>query len=151
MNLWEFLVAAGAGLAAAVAWAVMVEAFHRGRQRKNYKHLGGAYESTRKFPSAISMPEHLEIVAKANRLTVRRLDAPEGDWTQGKIAMNERLHDSGQGHYANLKCGEQLFGFWDVQVLDDDTLLVHTTYANADDGMVMQGYIWRRISHGKTS
>jgi hypothetical protein len=39
---------------------------------------------------------------------------------------------------------EQLWGFWDVQEKDADTILVHTTYASKDDRLVLQGYVWTR-------
>ena len=59
--------------------------------------------------------------------------------------MNRHLPNRGEGHYDDVKDYEQLWGFWDVQIKDDDTLLVHTTYASTHDTLVSQGYVWRRI------
>lgn len=42
--------------------------------------------------------------------------------------------------------GKRLWGFWEVQVKDADTILVHTTYAHpTTEAAVAQGYVWERI------
>jgi hypothetical protein len=59
--------------------------------------------------------------------------------------MNHQLPTTARGQYDDTKDEEQLWGFWDVQIKNHDTFLVHTTYANQQDGLVLQGYIWRRV------
>jgi len=36
-------------------------------------------------------------------------------------------------------------GFWDVQLKDRDTILVHTSFVYENNVLVVQGYEWERI------
>lgn len=60
--------------------------------------------------------------------------------------MNRQLPTSGEGHYDHFEDDEQLWDFWNVQIKDDHTILVHTMYASTHDTPVLQGYIWSRIT-----
>jgi hypothetical protein len=40
----------------------------------------------------------------------------------------------------------EAFGFWQVQLVDDRTLLVHETFANAERREVTYGLIWTRVA-----
>ena len=72
---------------------------------------------------------------------------PEGRLVTGEIAMNEQLIRSGEGQYLDVTDERKLWGFWGVQLKDDDTILVHTSYANAKTHtLVVSGYVWERVS-----
>jgi hypothetical protein len=45
-----------------------------------------------------------------------------------------------------MKGEEQLWGFWDAQVRDDSTLLIHETYSKAETKTaVLSGFRWTRL------
>ena len=118
------------------------------QRRRRLKHsfgpLAGTYQSARKLTNE---PERgtVSITVKGNILGVRFGNLAEGESVTGEIAMNEQLPRSGRGHYWHLEGGLQMWGFWDVQAVDADTLLVHTTYANhLQPVAVVSGYVWSR-------
>jgi len=63
------------------------------------------------------------VTARGNVLDVRYENLPGEDSCSGEIVMNRQRR--GAGHYSRLKAGEDLWGFWDLQVRDARTLLVH--------------------------
>lgn len=133
------------GLAASLAWASSTYLIDRWRMSRTFAKYAGPYRSWRKFPTAAGNweEEDLEITVARNVLSVRFSDKPNRD-IHGEIVMNRRLPTTGRGQYDHVKDEEQLWGFWDVQVKDENTLLVHTTYASTIDTVVLQGYIWTR-------
>ena len=112
---------------------------------RTFRKYAGTYFERRKFPTApdADLPR-VVIEVNQNLLTVHFEGLPRGRTITGQIVMNPQFPLSGQGHYDDRKAGEQLWGFWHVQIKDENTLLVHTTYASMHDTAVVQGYIWRR-------
>lgn len=65
----------------------------------------------------------------------------------GVIAMDEPLLTTGRGHYTHDVAGTTLWGFWDVQVPRPGRLLVHTTFVNANTGVLsVDAFEWTRVS-----
>jgi hypothetical protein len=58
--------------------------------------------------------------------------------------MSDELSRSGRGHYVRVDDPEA-FGFWEVQMVDDDTLLVLETFANEERREVTYGETWTRV------
>ena len=73
-------------------------------------------------------------------------DKAEGWTARGDVAMNEQSPRSGHGEYVQeLRDDRILFGTWDVQVMNRDTLLVHTTYSSVRDSReVLSAFLWER-------
>lgn len=136
------------GVAASVAFAIGQRVIDLVRMRRAFGKYHGTWHQTRKFPLPdVPGVETLEISVERNVLSVRFSEAPESHRSiHGEVMMNKQLRSSGEGHYDHIEDDEQMWGFWDVQVKDDDTILVHTEYASTDDTPVRQGYIWRRAS-----
>src|SRR4051812_39994987 len=83
-------------------------------------------------------PERVAIEVKGNVLAIEFENPPPGDSVSGRIVMDEQLR--GEGHYSHVKGGVQLWGFWDIQVRDKRTLLVHTTFSRSGtDTLVLEG------------
>lgn len=112
------------------------------RLHHEFAPLAGMYQVTRKLTDQPE-PETVSISVKKNFLTVQ---SHGGEVYSGEIAMSEQLPASGKGQYQHSKGGTQLWGFWDVQLKDKDTILVHTTYADSQSHTaVVSGYVWKRI------
>ena len=91
-------------------------------------------------------PETVSITVKGNLLSVEFENLSDGELVTGQIAMNEQLPQSGEGLYWHVKDRAQLWGFWDIQVKDKNTILVHTTYTNhKTHTAVVSGFVWSRI------
>lgn len=133
-----------AGVVAAFIWTLIVAGYRVRRLKREFAPLSGTYRVTRKFTDQ-PQPETLSITVKKNLLTVQSQGA-DGLYS-GLIAMSEEFPSSGRGHYQHAKDGAQLWGFWDVQRKDDDTLLVHTTFTKPTQVAVVAGYEWERIEH----
>jgi hypothetical protein len=89
-------------------------------------------------------PETLSISVKRNLLRVQSEGTkyPYG----GEIVMNEQFIQSGRGQYTQAYDDDTLWGFWDVQLKDADTILVHTTYVDARrNAEVVPAALWERI------
>ena len=141
----DWFTAIATGLVAAAAWAVLTYAIERLRVESTFRKYAGVYIETRKFPIPGQYHrEMLRITVRQNVLRVVFVESP-GRSIQGEIVMNRQLSTSGEGQYDDVKEQEQLWGFWDVQVKDKNTLLVHTSYASTHDTQALQGYIWRRL------
>src|SRR5262249_5302485 len=83
-----------------------------------------------------------------NVLEVRLAGLPDGDSCEGQILMNEQLR--GAGHYWHMKGGKELWGFWDVQVRDPETILVHTTFVKAETlSVVVEGFRWELLKRSE--
>jgi hypothetical protein len=140
----DWFTAVGTGLVAAAAWASFLYLIDHFRVKSTFGKYEGDYIETRKFP--IAGRDHRERLTITVRRNVLRVDFEErpGRSIHGEIVMNRQLPTSGEGQYDDVKDEKQLWGFWHVQVKDDDTILVHTTYASMQDTLVLQGYIWSR-------
>jgi hypothetical protein len=136
-------VAAGTVSAALYAW---IQAQRREmRIRSEFAELAGTYSMTRKLGEAPEA-ERARVTTQGNVLNVVYIDVPRGDSVVGYIAMSEELTGRGEGYYDHVKRGQQLWGFWDVQVKDSSTILVHTTYAHpTDHRTVASAFVWQRI------
>ena len=135
------------GIVAALIWALITWEMRRRRLEHDFGPLAGRYRMTRKFGS---LPEHeiASIVVDGHLLVVDWEQCDPGRVVHGEIEMNEQFPRSGRGHYDDNAVAEQLWGFWDVQVKDPDTILVHTTYATDLHTSVVSGFVWSRISDG---
>jgi hypothetical protein len=141
----EVGIAVVTGVVAAGVWAALALALRWWLRKRHFGPLAGTYTVTRKLGQTPE-PDVVVIRVSGNVLEVEALCVPNAESVTGQIVMNEQLWRSGRGHYDHLKTnGDQLFGFWDVQVKDADTLLIHTTFVDqANHRAVVTGYVWRR-------
>jgi hypothetical protein len=59
--------------------------------------------------------------------------------------MSDEFARSGRGHYVRDD-DRDAYGFLELQVVDDNTILVHETWAKPIDRIaVVEGYVWERI------
>lgn len=131
------------GVVAAAAWAALVYFHREWRRSRDFGPLAGIYTVTRKL-GAKPEEEITVIRVRGNVLEMEQHNVPDARSVRGEIVMSEQLRGSGRGHYEHVKLnGDRLFGFWDVQLTDDDAILVHTTFSKAD-AAVFRGYVWSR-------
>jgi hypothetical protein len=141
-SLWFAVVT---GVVAAAFWAFGAYAIQRLRLWLTFRQYAGSYLERRKFPTdPMAERNHLRIEVRRNILAVRFERQHQGRTITGDIVMNPQFPRSGRGQYDDHTDARQLWGFWDVQIKDATTILVHTTYASPEDTAVMQGYIWER-------
>ena len=150
MTWGNFAGGLAAGVAAIVAWEVGRYVRRWWSHRRRFGALAGRYRITRKLTG---QPEDgtVCISVSGNVLDVHCEDLPEGESIEGRIAMSERLARTGRGYYSHVQHVDdeerQLWGFWDVQLMDDGRLLVHATYAQwREYYAVVSGYVWTRIA-----
>lgn len=145
MTWEEFWGGVAAGFIAIVIWEVWLRLRRRRRLRKQYAHLAGEYSVTRKLQPDVREPGTAVITVKGNVLSVRFRDLPPGRSVTGEISMNEQLRRSGRGHYYDAEDGKDLWGYWDLQVVPSNTLLIHTTFAQHEEHRaVVSGFVWTR-------
>lgn len=145
LNSEELIVGAVAGVIAAFLWALIEWCRRRWRNHENFGGLGGCFQIRQKQTEQLE-PEIARIRVQNNILTIEFEDLPDGDSVLGRIEMNESFRWSGAGHYSHRFKGKLLSGHWDLQVFDDDTLVVHTTYASHKTSeLVAHTYVWTRI------
>ena len=133
------------GVVAAAVWAAIVYSTGSGNAVLEFSPLADTYTVIRKLGDKPE-PETTVIRVRGNVLEVEPHNVPDAKSVRGEIVMSEQLRRSGRGQYDHVKTnGDQLFGFWDVQLKDDDTILVHTTFAK-DDAAVFTGYVWSRAN-----
>ena len=130
-----------AGVVAAGLWASGERKLRLRRYKKAFGPLSGEFRVTPKLTEK-PHPERAVIKVRDNVLDVRLVGLPDGDESKGEILMNDQLR--GAGHYWHLKGGKDLWGFWDVQVRDHKTILVHTTFVKANT-VVVEGFRWELI------
>jgi hypothetical protein len=59
--------------------------------------------------------------------------------------MSDEFGKSGRGHYYRHDT-PHAFGFWEVQVVDARTILVHETYAHPRVRVAnVTGFVWTRV------
>ena len=94
-----------------------------------------------------SQQETVSITVHGNVLRVEYDGLDDESIASGEIAMNEQLPSSGRGHYRQDTPGRQRgWGFYDVQVIDDGTILVHSTFSDTSERAVLTGWEWTRAS-----
>jgi hypothetical protein len=146
----DLLTGVVAGVVATTVWALLVfPAYQWLRRRRNFQHLAGAYHVTRKSTSKVE-PETVSITVHGNVLEVEYEGLVASDGTpsaaSGKIAMNEQLPSSGRGHYWQDTPGRARgWGFYEVQLVGDGTILVHSTFSDTSERAVLVGYQWDLI------
>lgn len=87
------------------------------------------------------------IAVQGTVLRIHFEDLDEDEAIVGAIEMNEHLPSSGRGHYSHDEGTKRMWGFWDIQLYDEDTILVHTTYSHYRDHFaVVSGFVWKRFS-----
>jgi hypothetical protein len=140
------------GIGAAVIWALFAGYSAGGSVVRNFAPLAGPYSVRRKL-SAAPEPETLTITVRGNVLEVVALNVPGAQSVGGEIQMSDQLPRSGKGHYEHVELdGTQLWGFWDVQVKDAKTILVHTTFVDQPNHRaVVTGDLWTRQGSDATS
>jgi hypothetical protein len=127
------------GLAAIAVWAFGVWGVEAYKFKRAFGPLAGDYEVRRKQSSALE-PYKVALTVSRNVLGVRYVGWPDGS-CEGEIVMSRVRR--GAGHYSSLKGGDELWGFWDVQMAGDGTVLVHETYAKEETKtQVVSGYRW---------
>jgi hypothetical protein len=143
MSWPDFWGAVVAGLGATAIWVVCGRAREIFRLRRKFDRYAGRYSVTRKQETKRE-PFEVVVSVAGNVLDLTMEKLPSGDSGGGRILMDEQLR--GEGHYWRIKKGEQLWGFWDVQVRDDRTLLLHETYSKAQiKTLVLSGFRWERV------
>lgn len=135
-----------AGVVAAAIWAVCDDRRRQQRNRKNFDPIAGRYSIAPKLAtqSDLGSGKTAIVTVARNVLNITFQGLPGGDLITGEIAMSEEFPRSGEGHYRHLKGGQQLWGFWKLQVQDVSTLLVHHEYARHDARLITQGFLWKR-------
>ncbi|MFL5961792.1 MAG: hypothetical protein ACJ757_02720 [Gaiellaceae bacterium] len=130
---------------ATIIWVFGVWLHRKQRFSRDFGRLSGTYRVMRKLADQPEQ-ETVSIGVQRNLLAVEFGDLEDGESVTGEIVMNEQLHGSGEGYYRHVKDGVQMWGFWDIQVKDATTILVHTTYANPKTyAAVVSGFVWSRI------
>jgi hypothetical protein len=145
----DLLTGVVAGVVAAIIWALLVLAYRWWRRQQNFKHLAGTYRVTRKSTGE-PQPETVSISVRGNVLGVEYegLVASDGvaSAASGEIVMNEQLPSSGRGHYWQDTPGKARgWGFYDAQLVDDGTILVHQTFSDTSERAVLVGYEWTPV------
>ena len=138
-----------AGVVAIGTWALLASCRRRWRNHRHFGRLSGRYRITKKVVKEPPV-ETASIRVKGSVLMVEYEALPNRDGSvTGEIAMMELFPRSGEGHYSDTRDGKQLWGFWELQVKDDDTLLVHTSYANHKTlALTVEGFVWTRVPWG---
>lgn len=148
MNL---IIALVAGVVAAGVWTCIERSRRRRKNAEHFAWMEGLYGITRKLAQE-SQPWKASVKVDDSVLKVEYEDLPEGDSVIGEIAMNELFSLSGSGVYSHVKAGQQLGGSWELQVLNRNTLLVHTAYAHYERfEQVTEAEVWERISPADAS
>jgi len=130
------------GVVAAIIWALLVLAHRWWRRRQNFKHLAGTYRVTRKSTSERQL-ETVALTVRGNLLQVEYEGLENEGIASGEIVMNEQLPSSGRGHYRHDTPGKARgWGFYDVQVIADGTILVHSTFSDASERAALVGWEW---------
>jgi hypothetical protein len=133
------------GLAAVVVWEVGRWLWRWIRLRREFGDLAGIYVVTRKLNPSAREDGIAHIDVSGSRLTVTFRDLKAGESISGEIGMNESMPRNGRGQYHHLDGGDEMWGFWDVQVVPPKSLLVHTTYAHdREHHAVVSGFVWTR-------
>lgn len=142
--LWAIALAILTGIVAAGVWALVAALWRRRRISKDVAPLRGRYTSTRKLATDPE-DEAIFIGVRENVLDVVFEQQPEGVSIEGTITMDEQNLSRGSGSYSHVVDGRDYWGFWDVHVKDDNTLLVHTSFVEATNGLLRTtANVWRR-------
>lgn len=132
------------GVVAAFLWTLIVLIFWAARRRWSYSRLKGDYEARFKGSDEVQWTLKIRVMGRGNRLNVSGRNEA-GATFRGDIVMSDELADSGRGHYYRDDAPDA-FGFWEVQVVDARTILVHETFADPRNRVaVVTGYMWSRI------
>jgi hypothetical protein len=138
-----FLGAVLAGVVATVVYAFGVELWRRCRYRRKLAPYAGRFQARWKYQNKTE-PGTLALEIEGNRLVVTVSDI--GDPYDGKIVIDERYLDGGRGRYRQVKGDEVLWGLWDVQLLDRNTILVDRTYTHYTKmEPVVTAFVWERL------
>jgi hypothetical protein len=141
----DLLTGVVAGVVAAIIWALLVLVYRWRRRQQNFEHLQGTYRVTRKSTGE-SEPETVSIFVHGNVLRVEYDGLDDEGIASGEIVMNEQLPSSGRGHYWHDTPGKARgWGFYDIQVAGDGTILVHSTFSDTSERAVLVGYEWTAI------
>ena len=131
-----------AGLVVAILSYFAVFTYLRSRRWWWYHGLGGDFDAIPKAGTDLHWAVSVKV--KGNVLGVSGRNA-EGVTFTGQIILSDELRGSGRGHYYRDE-NRHAYGFHEVQVVDNNTILVHETFAHPRDRRaVVSGYVWERI------
>lgn len=134
------------GVLAVIVWESGKHLWHRCRLRREFGDLAGDYIITRKLNPSAREAGIAHVGVNGSRLTVAFRDLGPGESITGEIEMNQSMPHSGRGQYHHLNGSQEMWGFWDVQVVPRKSLLVHTTYAHdREHYAVVSGFVWTRV------
>jgi hypothetical protein len=134
------------GVVAVIVWESGKQLWRRSRLRHEFGHLAGDYVVTRKLNPGAREDGIAHIDVKGSSLKVTFRDLEPGELITGGIGMNESMPRSGRGQYHHIEGSNEMWGFWDVQVVPRNALLVHTTYAHdREHYAVVSGFVWTQV------
>ena len=143
----DLLAGVTGGVISAALWTLAALSLWRLRHRHRYEGLRGTFELRERFVAAdVAVHWIASVIPSGNRLEVSGSRPPRDvrhGTFRGEILMNDDLSDSGRGHYIRNDEPEA-FGFWQVQKVNNDKLLVLVTFANEERGEVTYGEVWTR-------
>jgi len=134
------------GVLAIAGWESGKWLIRKLRARTLFGDLAGDYVVTRKHDPDRREQGTYRVTVKENVLTVTVIDPPEGETITGEITMNEQVPTAGSGHYVHGTPDRLLWGFWDVQYVKPDTLLVHSIFSDTCDKEAIEGRVWKRVA-----
>jgi hypothetical protein len=149
---WALGVGIGAGVIAAGIWASWQSVRIRWRRRW-LVGLEGIYQARWKLTDKI-LPGTISITVSGNVLELTSSDDFGAGYVRGGgapftgwIVMSDEPRGSGRGHYEQtLKDDEIVWGFFEIQVREDGSMLVHRTYAHpVKKAAIVSGFVWSRI------
>ena len=144
---WEAIVAGLiVGVAAVTVWESGKQLWRYVRLRHEFGHLAGDYIVTRKLDPSAREDGIAHIDVTGSRLKITFRDLRPGESITGEIGMNESMLRSGRGQYHHMVGTDEMWGFWEVQVVPRNSLLVHTTYAHhREHYAVVSGFVWTQV------
>jgi hypothetical protein len=144
--VWAVLAGVVGGLVATLLWVALGnQLWLMGVRWWHYRGLAGKFQA--RLRSTKEIHWLLEITRDGNRLLVTGKKPETGlEWFKGEIVMSNEITKRGRGSYAQI-ADPDAFGFWEVQVRDNDLLRVLETWPEprTERRVVVDGYLWERI------
>jgi signal transduction histidine kinase len=144
-GVWkEFGLALLVGTVAAAIWSLLVWTYFRQRNRRQFEGLAGTYRMRRKSEDESAVGSLVTIKVRDRVLSLTSDENLTLGPLVGEVLMSQEIPNHGTGFY-NHTAGIG-WGFWELQVKDKDTLLVHTQWTNTSEQLVVTG--WRMVREG---
>jgi hypothetical protein len=148
----ELVIGVVGGLVATLLWVALVVPAYIWVRRRHIRKLEGHYRVTRKLGDVV-ICDDLEVLARGNVLTLSSRDYSGGVYS-GKLVMSDEPQGYGRGHYTNVRNGQRLWGFLEIQVQQEDKeILAHEKFVTSgvEEGGTIKpglekayGFVWRR-------